>query len=90
MRPFLYTGRSHSDGHNPSLLRSKTDMEHNRARSARSKRYALQEIRSKFTPRGGISIDPYCTYGKKGTPWEKVAFERMARHDMYPEKVDNR
>lgn len=24
----------------------------------------------KFTPRGGISIDPYCNYGKPGTRWE--------------------
>lgn len=48
------------------------------------------EVWGKFTPRGGISIDPYCNYGKKGTAWEKIAFERMAHHDMYPEKVDNR
>lgn len=48
------------------------------------------EIWGKFTPRGGISIDPYCNYGKKGTKWEKIAFDRMANHDMYPEKVDNR
>ena len=48
------------------------------------------EVWGKFLPRGGLSIDPYCNYGKKGTPWEKVAFDRMAMHDMYPEKVDNR
>ena len=48
------------------------------------------EVWGKFTPRGGISIDPYCNYGKAGTVWEKVAFDRLANHDMYPEKVDNR
>lgn len=48
------------------------------------------EVWGKFTPRGGISIDPYCNYGKKGTPWEQIAFERLAHHDMYPEQVDNR
>lgn len=48
------------------------------------------EVWGKFTPRGGISIDPYCNYGKKGTKWEKIAFDRMANHDMYPEKIDNR
>ena len=48
------------------------------------------EVWGKFTPRGGISIDPYCNYGKKGTVWEKVAFERLAQHDLYPEKIDNR
>lgn len=48
------------------------------------------EVWGKFTPRGGISIDPYCNYGMKGTKWEEVAFNRMANHDLYPEKVDNR
>ena len=48
------------------------------------------EVWGKFTPRGGISIDPYCNYGKPGTKWEDVAFNRMANNDMYPEKVDNR
>ena len=48
------------------------------------------EVWGKFTPRGGISIDPYCNYGKPGTRWEEVAFNRMCNHDLYPEKVDNR
>lgn len=48
------------------------------------------EVWGKFTPRGGISIDPYCNYGKKGTCWEEVAKNRLFNHDMYPEKVDNR
>ncbi len=48
------------------------------------------EVWGKFTPRGGISIDPYANYGRPGTRWEEVAWERLARHDMYPEKVDNR
>ena len=47
------------------------------------------EVWGKFTPRGGISIDPYCNYGRKGTKWEEVAFKRLSEHDMYPEKVDN-
>ena len=28
------------------------------------------EVWGKFLPRGGLSIDPYCNYGKKGTRWE--------------------
>lgn len=48
------------------------------------------EVWGKFTPRGGISIDPYCNYGKPGTKWEQVAWDRMCNHDMYPEKIDNR
>ena len=48
------------------------------------------EVWGKFTPRGGISIDPYCNYGKAGTRWEEIAWKRLAEHDMYPEKIDNR
>ena len=48
------------------------------------------EVWGKFLPRGGLSIDPYCNYGKKGTRWEEVAWERLKNHDLYPEVVDNR
>lgn len=48
------------------------------------------EVWGKFTPRGGISIDPYCNYGKANTKWEEVAFNRLINHDLYPENVDNR
>ena len=48
------------------------------------------EVWGKFTPRGGISIDPYANYGKPGTKWEQVAWDRLTHHDLYPEKVDNR
>lgn len=48
------------------------------------------EVWGKFLPRGGLSIDPYCNYGKKGTPWEAVAWERLSKHDMNPETVTNR
>ena len=47
------------------------------------------EVWGKFTPRGGISIDPYTNYGRKGTKWEQVAWDRLANHNIYPEKVDN-
>lgn len=48
------------------------------------------EVWGKFTPRGGISIDPYTNYGAPNTKWETVAEHRMINHDMYPETVDNR
>lgn len=48
------------------------------------------EVWGRFLPRGGISIDPYCNYGKPGTRWEEIAAKRLAEHDMYPERVDNR
>ena len=48
------------------------------------------EVWGKFTPRGGISIDPYCNYGRPKTRWEKFAFHRLLQHDMYPENINNR
>jgi 7-cyano-7-deazaguanine reductase len=48
------------------------------------------EVWGKFTPRGGISIDPYCNYGKVETKWEEAAVKRLYYHDMYPENIDNR
>ena len=48
------------------------------------------EVWGKFTPRGGISIDPYVNYGRPGTKYEEMSNHRMMNHDMYPEKVDNR
>ena len=48
------------------------------------------EVTGKFLPRGGISVDPYCNYGKPDTSWEQFAWDRLKRHDMYLEKVDNR
>jgi len=48
------------------------------------------EVWGKFTPRGGISIDPYCNDGKEGTEWFEVAKNRLHNHDLYPEKIDIR
>lgn len=48
------------------------------------------EVWGKFLPRGGLSIDPYCNYGKPGTRWEETAWVRMSGHDMNPETVNNR
>lgn len=48
------------------------------------------EVWGKFTPRGGLSIDPWCNYGRPGTKYEKMAEHRLLNHDLYPEKVDNR
>jgi 7-cyano-7-deazaguanine reductase len=48
------------------------------------------EVLGKFLPRGGISIDPYCNYGKPGTEFEEMAKQRISLHDQYPENIDNR
>ncbi len=49
------------------------------------------EVWGKFLPRGGISIDPYANYGKPGTKYEALAWDRFKQHDlMGMDKVDNR
>ena len=48
------------------------------------------EVWGKFLPRGGLSIDPYCNYGKPGTKYEKMAWYRLQNHDMNPETINNR
>ena len=48
------------------------------------------EVWGKFLPRGGLSIDPYCNYGRAGTKWEQLAWDRLSHHDLYPEFVNNR
>ena len=48
------------------------------------------EVWGKFTPRGGLSIDPYFNYGKPGTKYEKMVDYRLMNHDLYPENIDNR
>jgi 7-cyano-7-deazaguanine reductase len=48
------------------------------------------EVWGKFTPRGGISIDPYCNWGQPGTKYTEMAEYRLTNHDLYPEKIDNR
>ena len=49
------------------------------------------EVWGKFLPRGGISIDPYTNYGKPGTKFEELAWQRFSQHDMGAmDKVDNR
>ena len=48
------------------------------------------EVWGKFTPRGGISIDPWCNYGRPGTKYEEIANYRLMNHDLNPEIIDNR
>lgn len=39
------------------------------------------EVIGIFTPRGGISIYPFCNYGRSGTEFEVLAKERLIRHN---------
>ena len=39
------------------------------------------EVTGFFTPRGGISIHPYCNYGLPGTKYEALAEKRLAERE---------
>ena len=83
LKLYLFSFRNHGDFHEDCVNTIMKDLI-----ALMDPKYI--EVWGKFTPRGGISIDPYCNYGRPGTRWEEVAWTRLSNHDLYPEKVDNR
>jgi 7-cyano-7-deazaguanine reductase len=83
LKLYLFSFRNHGDFHEDCMNTIMKDL-------IRLMDPKYIEVWGKFTPRGGISIDPYCNYGKEGTEWADVARQRLHQHDMYPERVDNR
>ena len=63
LKLYLYSFRNHGDFHEDCVNIIMKDL-------IRLMDPKYIEVWGKFTPRGGISIDPYCNYGKPGTPWE--------------------
>ena len=83
LKLYLFSFRNHGDFHEDCINIIMKDLI-----KLMEPRYI--EVWGKFTPRGGISIDPYANYGKPNTKYEKMAFERMKWYDLYPEKIDDR
>lgn len=83
LKLYLFSYRNHGDFHEDCVNRIMDDLI-----ALMEPKYI--EVWGRFMPRGGISIDPYCNYGKPGTEWEQVAKRRLTEHDMYPDVVDNR
>jgi 7-cyano-7-deazaguanine reductase len=83
LKLYLFSFRNHGDFHEDCMNIIMNDLI-----ELMDPRYI--EVWGKFTPRGGISIDPYCNYGRPGTKYEKMAEHRLMNHDLYPEKIDNR
>lgn len=83
LKLYLFSFRNHGDFHEDCVNIIMKDLI-----KLMEPRYI--EVWGKFTPRGGISIDPYCNYGKPGTIFEEMSKNRLMWHDMNPEKVDNR
>ena len=48
------------------------------------------EVQGKFTPRGGISIDPYTCWGRPDSVYQEMAAHRLKNHDLFFENVHNR
>lgn len=83
LKLYLYSFRNHGDFHEDCVNVIMKDL-------IRLMEPKYIEVWGKFTPRGGISIDPYCNYGAPGGKWEQMAWQRLSNHDLYPETVDNR
>ncbi len=83
LKIYMFSFRNHGDFHEDVVNRIMKDLI-----ALLEPKYI--EVWGRFLPRGGLSIDPYCNWGKPGTRWEQAAWDRMRWHDMVPEKVDNR
>lgn len=83
LKLYLFSFRNHGDFHEDCVNIIMKDLI-----KLMKPRYI--EVWGKFTPRGGISIDPYCNYGMPDTKYEDIALKRLMWHDLNPEKVDNR
>lgn len=84
LKLYLFSFRNHGDFHEDVVNIIMKDLI-----ACMEPRYI--EVWGKFLPRGGISIDPFANYGKPGTKYEALAWDRFKRHDLaFMDKVDNR
>ena len=83
LKLYLFSFRNHGDFHEDCINIIMEDL-------IRLMDPKYIEVWGRFYPRGGISIDPYCNYGRPGTRWEQAAWERLAHHDMDPVMVTAR
>ena len=80
LKLYLFSFRNHGDFHEDCVNTIMNDLI-----ALMQPKYI--EVWGRFSPRGGLSIDPYANWGKPGTPWRKVAEERLMYHDMNPELI---
>ncbi|MWV61299.1 NADPH-dependent 7-cyano-7-deazaguanine reductase QueF [Helicobacter saguini] len=83
LKLYLFSYRNHGGFHEDCVNRIATDL-------IRLLQPRYLEVWGKFTPRGGLSIDPYVNYGKPNTPFVEMAKQRLWNHDLYPENINNR
>ena len=83
LKMYLFSFRNHGDFHENCVNTIMKDL-----RELMKPRFI--EVQGKFTPRGGISIDPYTCWGRGDSKYEKMAEHRLMNHDLFFENVDNR
>lgn len=83
LKLYLFSFRNHGGFHEDCVIQIMKDL-----KQIMDPKYI--EVWGKFLPRGGLSIDPYVNYGQEGTRWHEIAAQRLIRHDLYPERIDNR
>lgn len=76
LKLYLYSFRNHGAFHEDCINLILQDL-----LTLMSPRYL--EVSGRFTPRGGISIDPYANYGQPGTAWEGIAQMRLAHYGLH-------
>ena len=74
LKLYLFSFRNHGDFHEDCVNTIMKDLV-----KLMDPKYI--EVTGLFTPRGGISIWPFANYGRPGTKWEQLAWERLSRHE---------
>ena len=83
LKLYLFSFRNHGDFHEDCMNIILKDL-----RKLLEPKFI--EVQGKFTPRGGISIDPYTCWGKPETKYDELAYYRLKNHDLYFENINNR
>ena len=73
LKLYLFSFRNHGDFHEDCVNVILKDL-----RALMAPKYI--EVWGRFSPRGGISIDPYVNYGRPGTAYAALAEERFRTH----------
>ena len=74
LKLYLFSFRSHGDFHEDCVNIIMKDLI-----KLMDPRYI--EVTGIFTSRGGIAIHPYANYGRPGTKFEQLAWERLSKHE---------
>lgn len=83
LKLYLFSFRNHGDFHEDCMNIILKDL-----RALMQPRFI--EVQGKFTPRGGISIDPYTSWGQLDTKYARMAEHRLMNHDLFFENIYNR